>query len=743
MSLKITILGGGPAGLYLALLLRQWCPRSRVEIFERNREGDTFGFGVVFSDETLANFLDADPVTAAAIRASFVHWSEIHTHVGGAKTVSTGHGFSGMGRKRLLQILQKRARELGVEIHFQTDVASLRSLEPADVIVVADGVNSRFREELASKLSPSVDWRLSRFSWLGTDYPLSAFTFLFQPSPHGLFVVHAYPYEDGLSTWIVECNEETWKRAGLDHADDDATVAILGPVFRDFLGSHRLIPNRSIWRRFPTIRCEKWSAGNVVLLGDAVHTAHFSIGSGTKLAMEGAISLARALSEEPTSEVAFARYERERKIETLKLQRAAQTSLEWFEHPDRYLKQGPQQFSFNLMTRSKRITYDNLRQRDPALVLAANREVLPQTADFPPAFSPFQLRDLRLPNRVVVSPMCQYSAEAGVPGDWHLVHLGSRAVGGAGLVIAEMTNVSSEGRITLGCTGLWNDTQAQAWERIVQFVHRSSQAKIGIQIAHAGRKGSALRPWDGPDGPLPPSERWTTLAPSPLPFSAGWPTPREMDESDLERTRQQFVASTRLADRCGFDLVELHMAHGYLLSSFLSPLSNRRTDQWGGSLEARLRYPLSVLSAVRTAWPAKKPISVRISATDWVKEGGMTSDDSVLVARALKDHGCDIVDVSTGGVSPDGRPEYGRMYQVPFAERIRHEVGIPVMAVGAIQSIDHVNTVILAGRADLCAIARSHLYDPYLTLHAAADAGISADFWPAQYRAGSARPRSD
>ena len=743
--MRIEILGGGPAGLYFAILAKKAFPATAIRVHERNRPDDTFGWGVVFSDETLSNFAEADPETFAEIQRSFATWTDIETHFRETCVVSTGHGFCGLSRKRLLQIFHARCRELGVEIEFQREVRDLGTLAGADLVVAADGIQSAVREQLADHFKPSIDWRPNRFCWLGTTKPLSAFTFLFRESEHGLFQVHAYPFEAKLSTFIVECHEDTWKRAGLDRASEAQTVAYCERLFGDALGGHRLLVNRSIWRAFPTIRCERWSFGNTVLLGDAAHTAHFSIGSGTKLAMEDSIALVDAFRAVGTADVprALRHYEESRRLDVLKTQRAAQTSLEWFENSRRYLGQAPLQFTFNLMTRSRRITYDNLAKRDPELVRRVrewwwDEQGLPRAADGsapPPMFAPFRLRELALENRVVVSPMCQYSAVEGAPTEWHLVHLGSRAVGGAGLVIAEMTNVSAEGRISHGCTGIYDEAHVAPWKRVVDFVHAHSRSRIGLQLGHAGRKGSCNLPWEG-DDPLRDGRAWRTIGPSAAPFDEGWPAPKEMDRADMDRVVAEYVAAVGRARRAGFDLLEIHMAHGYLLSSFISPKSNLRRDACGGSLANRMRFPLEVFDAVRAAWPAEKPITTRISATDWLDDrGGLTAADSVVVARMLKDHGCDAIDVSSAGNTPESRPEYGRMYQVPFAERIRHEVGIPVMAVGGIQGADHCNTILAAGRADLCVLARPHLSNPYITLGAAAAYGYADMPWPKPYLA--------
>ena len=752
--MRIACLGGGPAGLYFALLMKRSFPEVSIRVVERNRADDTFGWGVVFSDETLGNFERADAPSYHRIQESFRTWRDIETHYGGTCVRSTGHGFAALSRQVLLEILQERCREVGVELCFEHEVTSVEAWRDWDLVVGADGVSSIVRSELADRFRPSLDWRLCKFCWLGTDKDLDAFTFVFRQSEHGLFQVHAYPFAESLGTWIVECREEVWRAAGLDGVSEEETVAVCEELFAPELAGHRLLTNRSLWRTFPTVRCASWGHQNVVLLGDAAHTAHFSIGSGTKLAMEDAMALVAAFRSVGLGrrDEALARYVETRWVEVLKLQKAAQTSLEWFESSARYTAQDPIQFTFNLLTRSKRITYDNLRRRDPELVEGVDLwwagqhriEVPDGERPRPPALTPFSARGLELANRVVVSPMCQYSARDGLVDDWHLVHLGSRAIGGAGLVFTEMTDVLPEGRITRQCAGLWSDEHAAAWRRIVDFVHRHSRGKIGIQLAHAGRKGSVRHPWDGEDVPLTAEEgAWVTLAPSPIPFRSGWPAPRQMDRRDMDRVRDAFVEAARLAESAGFDVIELHMAHGYLLSSFLSPLTNRREDEHGGDLAGRMRFPLEVLTAVRDAWPEEKPLFVRISATDWMPDGsGLTGDDAVAVARALAAAGCDVVDVSSAGNVPESEPLYGRMYQVPFADRIRHEVGIPVMAVGAILGIDHANTVLAAGRADLAAMARPHLRDPYLTLHAAERYELWDEPWPGQYQPAKPRPQN-
>ncbi len=732
--MRVTIVGGGPAGLYLGLLLMLRDPSHRVRIVERNRPDDTFGFGVVFSDATLENLRKADPESFDQITRSFWHWDDIDTFFKGERLRSTGHGFAGMSRKKLLLTLQERCRALGVTLSFQTDIDDPEALrQDCDLLVGADGVMSAVRARYADRFEPAIDERPNRFVWLGTTVPFEAFTFYFKENEHGLWRVHAYRYEPESSTFIVECTGDTFDKSGLDPNDEDATVTYCEKLFAEELGGHPLLRNRSIWRRFPTIHNKSWSFDNVVLIGDAAHTAHFSVGSGTKLAMEDSIALADALHRYREPREALVAYERERRSDVQSLQRAAQASLEWFEHCERYAALEPIQFNFSMLTRSMRVTHENLRLRDPAYVdkldawFAERAGASPNT---PPMFTPLALRDMRLVNRVVVSPMCMYSAEDGTIDDWHLVHLGSRAVGGAGLIITEMTDVSRDGRISPGCAGMYKPEHVAAWKRVVDFVHRHSHAKIGLQLAHAGRKGSTRRMWEGIDEPLDEGN-WPLISASPLAYLPHSQVPRAMDRRDMDRVRDDFVRAAQMADEAGFDLLELHMAHGYLLASFLSPLTNQRQDEYGGDVTQRLRFPLEVLDAVRAVWPAHKPISVRISATDW-KEGGNDEDSAIAIARALKAHAVDVIDVSTGQTVRDDRPRYGRLWQTPYADRIRHEVGIATMTVGGISSYADVNSILAAGRADLCVLARAHLYDPYWTRHAAAELGYSYR-WPDQY----------
>jgi len=739
---RVVCLGGGPAGLYAAILLRKALPRVRVEVYERNRPDDTFGWGVVFSDQTMENFRAADPETHAAILGSFHHWDDIAIHFAGRRLLSSGHGFCGIGRQRLLNLLQERARALGVQQHFQHEVSDELAFQDAELIIAADGVNSRTRHSHASVFRPDVDVRKCRFIWLGTTQRFDAFTFAFERTEHGWFQIHAYQFSKDLSTVIVETREEVWRAQGLDRASTEQSIAFCERLFERYLDGHRLQSNAnhlrgSAWLNFNRVRCERWHHERLVLIGDAAHTAHFSIGSGTKLAMEDAISLVGHITSTHDRDAALGAYHRERSVEVLKLQSAARNRMEWFENVARYEHLPPEQFAYSLLTGSQRIGHENLRLRDPGFVAGYERWLASRigTGDArPPMFLPFKLRGLALSNRVVASPMAQYCAVAGVPTDWHLVHYGRLALGGAALVFTEMTCVSPEGRITPGCTGLWNETQREAWRRIVEFVHAHSPAHICLQLGHSGRKGSTQVGWEEMDHPLP-EHNWPLLAPSAIPYLDGISqVPVAMDRAAMDQVREEFVRAAQLGREAGFDMLELHMAHGYLLASFLSPLTNVRTDQYGGSIESRLRFPLEVLHAVRQEWPADKPLSVRISATDW-SDGGLSDADALTIVRAFRDAGIDLIDVSTGQTIPTQRPVYGRMWQTPFADRIRNEVGIATMAVGNIYEPDHVNSIIASGRADLCAIARPHLANPAWTLEAAARQGFESQWWPSQYLA--------
>jgi len=753
---RILCIGGGPAGLYFAILMKKADPRHAIRVVERNRPYDTFGWGVVFSDNTMGNLEAADAETAAEISGAFNHWDDIDVHFRGTTVTSGGHGFCGIGRKRLLNILQKRCEDLGVELVFETDVADDAAAARefgADLVIASDGINSRIRTRYLDAFAPDVDVRRCRFVWLGTKQLFKAFTFAFVETEHGWFQAHAYQFDGDTSTFIVETPEEVWQRAGLERMSQEEAVAYCEKLFAPWLGGHPLLSNAShlrgsaIWIKFPRVVCRSWvhwtDAGGravpVVLMGDAAHTAHFSIGSGTKLALEDGIALARAIGAHADLRTALAAYEAERSVEVLKIQNAARNSTEWFENVARYTALEAPQFAYSLLTRSQRISHENLRLRDPAFVARmeawfADRGASPAP---PPMLTPFTLRGVTLPNRVVVSPMAQYSCRDGTPDDYYLVHLGSRAHGGAGLVFTEMTCVSADARISPGCAGMYRPEHRDAWRRIVDYVHTRTPAKIGLQLGHAGPKGSTQLGWEDADEPLP-SGNWPLIAPSAIPYGPRNQVPRAMDAADMARVRDDFVRAAQWGAECGFDWLELHCAHGYLLSAFLSPLTNARDDAYGGTLENRCRYPLEVFGAMRAVWPQDRPMSVRISAHDWAP-GGNTPDDAVAIARLFKAAGADLIDVSSGQTTRAAKPVYGRMYQTPFADRIRNEVDIATMAVGAIFEADHVNSILMAGRADLCALARPHLADPYWTLHAAAQLGWHAMPWPNPYLTGKAQ----
>ncbi|TFW16268.1 bifunctional salicylyl-CoA 5-hydroxylase/oxidoreductase [Massilia arenosa] len=759
--MNIVCIGGGPAGLYFGLLMKKADPRHEITVVERNRPYDTFGWGVVFSDQTLGNLVAADEPTAREILRAFNHWDDIDVFFKGTRVTSGGHGFCGIGRKRLLNILQQRCEELGVRLVFETDVTDDQTLAArynADLVIASDGLNSRIRTRYESTFQPTVETRRCRFVWLGTKKKFDAFTFAFKETEHGWFQAHIYQFDGDTSTFIVETPEDVWRKAGLDDMEQEEGIAFCERLFADQLDGHPLLSNAShlrgsaIWIAFPRIVCENWVHWNgevpVVLMGDAAHTAHFSIGSGTKLALEDAIELARCLAGSTGLRAALEAYQASRSIEVLKIQSAARNSMEWFENVQRYTAMDAQQFAYSMLTRSQRISHENLRLRDPGYVeryeaWLAQRACAQAGVPVPeqkllPMLTPFRVRDLVLKNRIVVSPMAQYSAVDGVPGDFHLVHLGARALGGAAMVFAEMTCVSADARITPACPGMYTPEHTAAWKRIVDFVHASSDAAIALQLGHAGPKGSTKVMWEGIDLPLPDGN-WPLVAASDEQYLPGVSqVARAATGADLDRIEADFVRATLAAEQAGFDWVELHCAHGYFLSSFISPLTNHRTDQYGGSLENRCRYPLRVFRAMRAVWPAHKPMSVRISAHDWV-EGGITPDDAVRIAALFKDAGADMIDCSSGQVSKQEKPVFGRMYQTPFADRIRNEADIPTIAVGSIFEADHANSIIAAGRADLCAVGRPHLANPAWTLNEAAKLGYTAVAWPKQYLAGKAQ----
>lgn len=751
--MKVACLGGGPAGLYFAISLKLRQPEAEVTVFEQNKADDTFGWGVVLSDDALDNLSRNDPQTAKAIKESFAYWDDIAVVQDGVRTVSQGHGFAGIGRKKMLLILQERARELGVDLQFETRARPAADYQKDyDVVVGCDGLNSAVRSEFAEHFQPNIDVRPCKFIWLGTHQKFDdAFTFVFEKTKHGWVWIHAYQFDDDTATVIVECSGETWERWGFEDMSKEEIIRTCEEIFANHLGGHALMSNAdhlrgsAVWINFPRVLCDKWHHENVVLLGDASATAHFSIGSGSRLAFDSAIALAELISSEESLERAFERYQDERRLDVLRLQSAARNSLEWFEDVERYLGMHPVQFNYSLLTRSQRISHENLRMRDPNWLQSAEKwfqdasgapSDAPSDAPVrPPMFAPYKLRDMQLQNRIVVSPMAQYKAVDGCPTDWHLIHYGERAKGGAGLVYTEMTCVSAEGRITPGCPGLYAPEHEQAWTRLVDFVHRETTAKICCQIGHSGRKGSTQLGWDEMDAPLA-AGNWDLVSASALPWSPDNATPQEATREQMDQIRGEFVAAAEMAARCGFDMIELHAAHGYLISSFISPKSNIRTDTYGGTLENRLRYPLEVFAAMRAVWPADKPMAVRISATDWLEEGGVTPEEAVEIARAFSQAGVDIIDVSAGQTSIEGQPVYGRMFQTPFSDRIRNEAGLATMAVGNIYEADHANSILMAGRADLVCIGRPHLADPYWTLHEATKIGDRAGIWPLPYQAG-------
>jgi anthraniloyl-CoA monooxygenase len=749
--MRIAVLGGGPAGLYFALLMKKANPGHDITTFDRNAADNTFGWGVVFSDKTMDGFRDADEQVVNEIEASFHHWDDIDVHFKGKKITSGGHGFCGIQRIRLQEIFQKRCAELGVKMQWEVEVTDPDVYaKDYDLVIGADGVFSTVRGKHEAHFNPRIDLRTCRFIWLGTKKKLDAFTFAFKETPYGWFNLHAYRFNAEMSTFIVETPEPTWERAGLETKTPAEAIAFCENLFADLLDGHSLISNArhlrgsAVWLKFNRVLCERWYKDNIVLIGDAAHTAHFAIGSGTKLAMEDAISLSKVLnSTDGTVPERLARYQAEREVEALKLQSAARNRMTWFEDIDRYVHMEPEQLAFSLLTASQRVGHANQTLRDAKYGESVDRwfaahEGYPTPADkpaVPPMFVPFKLRDMVLSNRVVVSPMCTYSATDGLPGDFHFQHYTARGLGGAALVMTEMTCVSADARITPGCCGIWNDAQQDGWKRIVDFVHANSSAKMGMQIGHAGRKGSTQLAWDGIDQPLP-SGNWPLIAPSALPYiKEVSQAPREMTRADMDSVKARFVAAAQRAEAAGFDMIEFHAAHGYLISSFISPLTNQRSDEYGGSLENRCRYPLEVFKAIRAVWPASKPMSVRISAHDWAP-GGITPADATQVAKLFQDAGADIMHVSSGQVVKEEKPVYGRMFQVPFSDRIRNELHIPTITVGNIYEADHVNTIVAAGRADLCALARPHLADPAWTLHAAAEQGYTNVAWPKQYIGG-------
>ena len=750
--MRIACLGGGPAGLYFAISMKLRDGAHDIHVFERNPRGVTFGWGVVFSDQTVANIEANDPISARTITERFAHWDDVEVHHKGEINRSSGHGFIGIGRKLLLDILAARAAELGVHLHYETEFGpELSEWADYDLVIAADGINSRVRDRYAEHFGVDIQVRANRFCWLGTTKVFDAFTFAFEQTAHGWIWAHAYRFDEGLSTFIVECSEETWRGLGFDRMTQDEGIALCEQIFAKQLGDHRLMTNAAhlsgpaTWLNFRRVLCERWAYDKIILLGDSAHTAHFSIGSGTKLALEDAIKLAEVLNRPGlTRSAALDEYQAERTVEVLKLQNSARNSTEWFETLDRYLDFAPIQFAYSLLTRSQRVSHENLRLRDPGWLEGVERWFWRQAGGaasnraVQPMFAPYRLRGLSLANRVVMSPMATYSATDGTPNDFHLVHYGARAQGGAGLVFTEMTCVSPAARITPGCTGMYAPEHVAAWRRVTDFVHARSEAKVCLQLGHSGAKGSTQLGWETMDAPLL-EDNWPLVSASDVAWSPGNATPAPLTRADMDAVRDQFVQATLMAVDAGFDMVELHAAHGYLLSSFLTPLHNKRTDAYGGSLEHRLRFPLEVFAAMRAAWPVERPMSVRLSATDWMGDAGITPDESVAIARAFRDAGADLIDVSAGQTWSEAKPVYGRMFQTPYADRIRNETGCPTMAVGNIYEPDHVNSILAGGRADLVALGRPHLVDPMWTLRAAAAAGYRGVAVPLPYEAGMAQ----
>ncbi len=743
-GLKIACIGGGPAGLYFSLLMKKQNPDHDITVYERNRAGDTFGWGVVFSDATLQNFAAADPESKKEIIESLAHWDDIDVYFKDRLITSGGHGFCGIERKHLLQILQKRCLELGVNLEFEHEVESYKDFPDADLIIACDGIFSKTRAELAEHFKPEIEVRANRFTWLGTKKLLDAFTFIFVETEWGWFQAHAYRFNDDMSTFIVETREETWRAAGIEDMSQEDGVAFCEKLFEPWLDGNPLITNAThlrgsaAWINFNRVHNPIWNHENVVLMGDAAHTAHFSIGSGTKLAMEDAISLARHFAEMPDAEIPelLKSYQDEREVEVFRIQSAARNSTEWFENIDLYAGFEPEQFTYSLLTRSQRVSHENLRERDAKYLESAERWFYKNAGGVsdkpvPMMFAPYKLRNMELANRVVVSPMAMYSAENGIAGAFHQTHLGNLANGGAGLIFTEMTAPSPDARITPKCAGIWNDEQQAAWAGINRYIHENTRAKTCMQLGHSGRKGSTRIGWEGMDQQLE-SGNWPLIAASDIPWSPDSQTPRAMTREDMDRVIGEFSDSVKRADKAGFDMIELHAAHGYLIAGFISPLTNKREDEYGGSLENRLRFPLELFDAMRATWPEEKPISVRISATDW-HPNGLTRDDAVEVARAFSKHGADLLDVSAGQTSTEAQPVYGRMFQTPYSDLIRNKLGVATMAVGNIYETDHVNSILGAGRADLVALGRPHLADPFWTVHAAAQLGVDSDLWPNPY----------
>lgn len=738
--MKITVIGGGPGGLYFSILTKKAMPSCEIDVYEQNKPDDSFGFGVVFSDETLGEFLTRDTESYELIRSKFAYWDDIVVARDGEQVSVAGNGFCGCSRKTLLQLLHQRCKEEGVNLHFEANITNLNQFKDSDIIVACDGIGSSIRTQFESDFETKVELKKNKFVWMGSTKPLDAFTYFFRSTPKGAFVAHTYQYEEGMSTWIFECSPQTWENFGFDTFNEEDTTQKLQEIFKEELDGHGLITNKSHWRQFPHVTNGKWYKDNIVLLGDAKATAHYSIGSGTKLAMECAIALSDAIVENPNNfPVAFENYEKARRNRVEMIQYAANVSLDWFENMDRHMQHPFYQFSFGCMTRSKKVTFENLSIRDKSYTNKVlkefndiNQDVTPSAVEVPAAFSKFKLRDLELQNRIVMSAMGQYSAENGLVNDWHLMHYGNRAIGGLGLIIAEMTAVSETGRITLGCTGIYSKNQIVEWKKITNFIHQNSSAKIGIQLGHSGRKGATKKPWETVDL----QDKWNLISASPIAFNENSPTPKEMTLEDMNTITEQFVQATINANEAGFDMIELQAHHGFLLASFLSPLTNIRTDEFGGSVENRLKFPMRVFKAMRNAFPKDKPMSVRISATDWA-ENGISEEDVFIIATAFKEAGADIINISTGNTVAHQNPQIGRMWQTPFSDAVRNTVHIPTITTGYIQDIDQINTIILNGRADLVALGRPLLLDPNFVRNSQAYEDYRASDIPKQYMTGT------
>ena len=732
--MKITVIGGGPGGLYFSILTKKAMPHCQIDIYERNKPDDSFGFGVVFSDETLGEFLKRDMKSYELIRSKFAYWDDIIIARDGESVNIAGNGFCGCSRKTLLQLLQQRCLEEGVNLHFEQNVDDLSQFADSDIILATDGIGSAIRTQYQKEFGTKIELKKNRFVWLGSTKPLDAFTYFFRSTPHGTIVAHSYQYEEGMSTWIFECSDETWQKNGFEVTNEADTMAKIAEIFKDELDGHPLISNKSHWRQFPHVTNENWHHNNIVLLGDAKATAHYSIGSGTKLAMDSAIGLSDAVIANPTNvKAAFEQYEKTRRNTVEMIQYAAIVSLDWFENMDRHMNHSFQQFAFGCMTRSKKVTYENLRLRDASFTDKVlnefnencNVNIKNQSA----AFTPFKLRNLELQNRIVMSPMGQYVAENGVINDWHFQHYTSRAVGGVGLILTEMNAVSETGRITEGCAGIYTINQVNAWKRITDFIHQYTQTKIGIQLGHSGRKGCSKIPWEAQFQ----GEKWELLSASAIPFNENSDSPKEMTLEDMQLVKNQFVQAAKNANEAGFDMIELQAHHGFLLASFLSPLTNIRTDEFGGSVENRLKYPLEVFTAIREVFSNEKPISVRISATDWA-ENGVSEADVFVISEAFKMAGADIINVSSGNTVANQKPITGRMWQTPFSDAVRNTVHIPTITAGYIQDIDQINTMILNGRADLVALGRPLLLDANFVRNAQAYEQFQANDIPNSYK---------